>query len=95
MTDETIEKLLSLSEHEAPPEKPTLVEARVIAPAGSDPRGVAIEFSAARDGESKRLTVKGDHDGMRDLGEALVNSVDDLPTSERKTSPHQDDAENE
>ncbi|WP_222918604.1 hypothetical protein [Natrinema sp. SYSU A 869] len=86
MTDETIQKLLSLFEHKVPPEEPTLVEARVIAPAGSDPRGVAIELSAARQGENKRVTLRGDHDGMRALGEALVDAVEELPTDERESS---------
>lgn len=86
MTDEKIQKLLSLFEHKVPPGEPALVEARVVAPAGSDPRGVAIEFSAARDGETKRVTIRGDHDGMRALGETLVDAVDDLPST-RESEP--------
>jgi hypothetical protein len=85
MTDETIQKLLTLFDHDVPNEGPTLVEARVVAPAGSDPRGVAIELSAARDGEKKRVTIRGDHDGIRALGETLVSAVDDLEISDIDT----------
>jgi hypothetical protein len=37
-----------------------------------------------------------DHDGMRALGETLVDAVDDLPsTSERDTSPRELDSADE
>lgn len=98
MTDETLQKLLTLFEHKVPSKEPTLVEARVVAPAGSDPRGVAIELSAARDGENKRLTIRGDHDGIRALGETLISAVDDLEVSKIETetgSPNQSTSEDQ
>jgi len=79
MTDTTLQKLLSLFDHDEPTEAPTLVEARVIGPAGSDPSGIAIEFSAARDGEHKRVIIRGDSDGMHALGHALISTANELP----------------
>lgn len=79
--DETIQKLVSVidrDELQSQDSRPTLAQARVLAPAGSSSSDVAIILDAAREGESRQVTVRTDADGMRALGESLIKAADSV-----------------
>ncbi|GAA0679217.1 hypothetical protein ACFQDG_00570 [Natronoarchaeum mannanilyticum] len=79
--DETIQKLMSVidrNEIVSENSQPTLSQARVLAPAGSSSTDVALVLNAARDGENRQVTVRTDADGMRALGESLIEAADSV-----------------
>jgi len=85
--DETLPKLMSVidrTELVSEDSLPTLSQARVVAPAGSSSADVAVVLNAARDGENRQVTVRTDADGMRALGESLIEAADSVsPNDDR------------
>lgn len=87
--DETLPKLMSVidrTELVSEDSRPTLSQARVIAPAGSSSTDVAVVLNAARDGENRQVTVRTDADGMRTLGESLIEAADSLSANEDRSN---------
>jgi len=74
--DETMDKLSSLFDHDKPESEPTLVQCRVLAPAGSDPADIGLNLVPLAITRARPYGSAVTPTGCASAGKSLVAAAD-------------------